>query len=400
MGRPDARRAELVLCLADGTVLGSTPSFAVTSPWAPEVAPVCDAATVLLGERPTILRILEFVARPDGQPDLTRYLAEIPRPPAAALRPVTGDPLAPVPHRMPWASVGGPAALLGWAAQALAVQGIELTGEAAQQRTWNLSTLWRLPTTQGTVWLKAVPPFFAHEGALLERLARHAVPRVLARSPGAVLLAEIPGDDLYDHEPAQARAMVDLLVDIQRDQRSYLAELFRLGLPDWRMPALRDAVTPVFERYADALPASDRAAVASVLAGWDGRTADLDACGLSDMLVHGDFHPGNVRGSGGELVLLDWGDSGIGHPLLDEAAFTERMPRPEADAVRAHWADVWARTVPGSDATRAMTLLSPIAALRQAAVYQGFLDRVEPDERFYHRDDPVRWLERAAAVAA
>ncbi|MEO1248940.1 MAG: phosphotransferase, partial [Pseudomonadota bacterium] len=29
-------------------------------------------------------------------------------------------------------------------------------------------------------------------------------------------------------------------------------------------------------------------------------------------MVHGDFHPGNVRGDGNRLTLIDWGDCGIG----------------------------------------------------------------------------------------
>ena len=41
--------------------------------------------------------------------------------------------------------------------------------------------------------------------------------------------------------------------------------------------------------------------------------------------MHGDFHPGNLRGDGRHLRLLDWGDSGVGHPLLDETAFCQRL---------------------------------------------------------------------------
>ena len=43
--------------------------------------------------------------------------------------------------------------------------------------------------------------------------------------------------------------------------------------------------------------------------------------------------------------------------------------------------------------------LAPLAAARPAVIYQGFLDRIEPSEHPYHRDDPAVWL-RNAAVAA
>lgn len=44
-------------------------------------------------------------------------------------------------------------------------------------------------------------------------------------------------------------------------------------------------------------------------------------------------------------------------------------------------------------------LLEPVAALRQAVIYRGFLDGIEPSERVYHADDPPLWLRRAAELA-
>ncbi|TME23675.1 MAG: hypothetical protein E6I75_29140 [Chloroflexi bacterium] len=128
------------------------------------------------------------------------------------------------------------------------------------------------------------------------------------------------------------------------------------------------------------------------------RFAEVVACGLEDTLVHGDFHPGNFRGDGSALTLLDWGDSGVGHPLLDQAAFLDRIPGDALQAVRDHWFRLWRTFAPGSDPAHASALLGPIAAARQALVYQGFLDRIEPTEHAYHRLDPADWLRRTAAL--
>jgi hypothetical protein len=38
--------------------------------------------------------------------------------------------------------------------------------------------------------------------------------------------------------------------------------------------------------------------------------------------------------------------------------------------------------------------------LREAAVYQGFLDNIEPSERVYHVDDVMPALTTASALAA
>lgn len=132
--------------------------------------------------------------------------------------------------------------------------------------------------------------------------------------------------------------------------------------------------------------------------GLEDRFARVAACGLPDTLVHGDFHPGNFRGDDSNLVLLDWGDCGVGHPLLDEAAFFDRVPTDAVETVRRHWHVEWTTAVPGSDPDRASQLLRPVAAARQALIYRNFLDGIEPSEHPYHAADPADWLHRTAAL--
>jgi hypothetical protein len=55
---------------------------------------------------------------------------------------------------------------------------------------------------------------------------------------------------------------------------------------------------------------------------------------------------------------------------------------------------------PGCDPRRAGQLLEPVAALRQAVVYDAFLSEVEPSERRYHAGDPATWFTTAGELAA
>jgi hypothetical protein len=96
--------------------------------------------------------------------------------------------------------------------------------------------------------------------------------------------------------------------------------------------------------------------------------------------------------------LLNWGESGVGRPLLDQPAFLDRVPSGTDGAVRAHWLQQWSEAVPGSDPARASVLLAPVAAARRAVIYRTFLDNIEPSEQPYHRADPAQWLIRAAAL--
>src|SRR4030095_7764950 len=164
-----------------------------------------------------------------------------------------------------------------------------------------------------------------------------------------MLPAEMGGEDLYAAGLPLQRDMVDLLVELQRRWADGVAELLALGLPDWRAGALGAAIADVVERARAEICAADRASLADFVRGLPGRFDAVAACGFHDSLVHGDFHPGNFRGDGSTLTLLDWGDSGVGHPLLDLPAFLERVPASAIGSVRAHWLQQWRDAVPGSD---------------------------------------------------
>ena len=116
--------------------------------------------------------------------------------------------------------------------------------------------------------------------------------------------------------------------------------------------------------------------------------------------MHGDFHPGNWRSDGHSLVLLDWGDVGVGHPMLDMSSFEEYVPDDLQPRIRQAWIDAWTSERAGSDPARAEALIGPIASLRRAVIYQRFLDHIEPSERPYHAADPRDWLRSAIELAA
>ena len=393
---PPARTARLVLVAQDGAVVGALAPLPVATPWWQDIAPVVSAVRERWGVEVTVLRLLtaSLPAPPGGE---VTYLAEVDRLPMAAE--LWKSELDEHPLRLAFAKPGGPAADLAWAAARLAERGMGPTAPPIQIRTWNLSSLWRLPCGERAAWLKVVPPFFAHEGALLAHLAGNRVPALLARDGARSLLAEIEGDDLYEAMPAQHAEMIDMLVDLQCAQAGCVEGLLALGLPDWRAGALTEALAVTVERVAPQLEAADRVSLERFLHELPASWTDLAACGLPDTLVHGDFHSGNFRGSGEALTLLDWGDSGVGHALLDQAAFLDRIPARAVDAARRRWADRWRRRIPGCDPERAASLIVPIAAARQALIYQGFLDRIEPSEHPYHRADPADWLARTAAFA-
>jgi hypothetical protein len=386
----------VVLTTCAGQILGALPPIRIATPWWQDVEPLVDAVRARHRVEVTILRLLD-AARDQAPGGAVTYLAEtsdaVEAPPYEG---ILGDH----PLRAAYARPGGPAADLTWAREVLAKQGLESTQPPVQVRTWNLSSLWRLETLAGRLWLKVLPAFIAREASLLTHLAGEKVPVLVGADGPRVLMADIPGRDLYGATTAEILGMVDLLVDLQARRIGRESELLGVGVADWRAPALTAAVHAVIKRAAADLGADERSVLGRFADDLPRRLAAAAACGLGETLVHSDFHPGNLRGENGALTLIDWGEGAVGHPLLDQAAMLENIGPDQVEPARAHWADRWRQAVPGADPMTAFQLLRPVAIARQAAVYQGFLDNIEPSEHPYHRADPAERLRRAAAVLA
>lgn len=345
-----------MLCTPAGDVLGALPRFEVETPWWMEVAPLVEVARRRFDVEVTVLRLLETEEPWPPHGGAVTYLAETDDHPVG-LEPAMVD-MTDHPLRARWARPGGVQALIDWADGH-----IVRTAPAQQLRTWNLSTILRLPTDEGPVWLKAVPPFFAHEPRVIPRV-REVGPELIAHDDGVMLLRDVPGEDRY---AAPKPWMVQRWVAVQHEWSADID-----GLPDWRPGSF----IPLVER----LDCPD-----DLLDELPRRFEQLAECGLPDTIVHGDFHAGNWRGT----TLLDWGDSGMGHPLFDQPAFGE---------VNAPWIETWKRVRPKSDPERAAQLIAPIAALRQAHIYRMFIEHIEPSEHCYHRNDTAEWLTKAVAL--
>ena len=376
------RIVTLVLVGPDGEVLGAREPFEAAVPWWQEVPG--------FGPDVQVLRLLH-ADRPEPPGGHVTYLAEVDGA-APVAGPAPAVDLGPHPKRAPYAEVGGPAASIAWAT------GLLPGTTAHQQRTWNLSAIWRLDDAGGrpVAWLKQVPHFFAHEPAAIRLLAGVApglVPELIADGEqGRMLLAHAPGEDRYEAGAELCAEIAAAFHPIQAhfaehpEALSVLPDL-RFGLPDAvqrfaRVAEPHYATTPGLEKLIDDLPR---------------RFAALAECGLPDTLVHGDLHPGNVRtDDAGRLTIMDWGDCTFGHPAFDILRLTGGLT--DGDPLVADWAERWRRTVPGSDPERAVALFRPLFHLRGSMIYADFLANIEPSEYPYHAADVPACLARAASI--
>jgi hypothetical protein len=398
-----ARKVTLVLVDPLGEPLGVLPPFTVESPWWPEVGEVADAVRALWGLDVVVLRTIGPPDRPGPPGGRVTYVAEVPTTSKLpALVPAGAEiraDLAPHRRRMPWAAPGGPAATTRWATATLTAMGQPPTA-IVQRKSWNLSAIWRVETAESMFWLKQLPAFLAHEPALLRWLGTAApgsATELVASADRRALLAHVPGEDQFGAPATELRQMLTDLHRIQVHATGRLDELLALGVPDRRADLALAAILDVTARYGPTLAPAPRTSLDTLVDTLPERFAAVAACGVPDTLVHGDFTGGNVRSDGKHRVIIDWGDSTIGHPAMDIARAIGGLQTAEAGQLVSEWSARWRTDTPGCDPERALELMRPVVELLYAVVYAGFLDQIEPSEWPYHRDDPADCLRTAAA---
>jgi hypothetical protein len=389
------------LVVHDGALLGSLLPFEVTSPWWADVEPVAVELDRRLGARTAVLRMVTATGALMRGGEVT-YLAE------ALTMPTSGrtwdgapdpDVLVPHQHRMRWAEPGGPARVLDWATNELRALGRPLTGPPVQVKSWNLSCLYRLPTAAGRVWIKCTPPFLAPEALAIGYVAEQdpgLAPDVLAATVdgGCTLMADVPGTDCWKPDVATVEDVLRRYIAVQ----VALAGHDLPGLPDHRVSTLAARADRLLAPgVTGGLDAAEREALSRLVAGLPDRAAAIEAAGLPETLVHGDFHPGNWRSDGRHRVIVDWCETSHGHPARNLLRLAEWLPDPLAALATDCWAAEWRAAVPGSDPPRAAELMRPVHHLEAALTYQGFLDGIEPDERPYHEGDPAEQIRMALA---
>jgi len=372
MSEQNKKRVTLVVVNADGQIRGQTPERVVANPHWQDTDGIQDAFAGAV-----LLRLLDVDTSDHKDGVWLCYLAQFPptQIPDNLIECSLPESIF-LEHdlRMPWARVNGPEMDLEWAQQF-----VELKGTCVQVRTWNLSSIWSIPSRSGNVWLKCVPPFFLHEARVLELMADQSVPTLLAHDGHRMLLENMPGRDGYSCSNEERFAGIEQLVKLQTRSIHMKEEFVQAGVPCLTLPIIAEACCQLLiKRRAES-------ETADFIASLPDRLKVLADSDIADVLVHGDFHSGNVRVGVTPPIIFDWGDSFVGHPFLDMAWL-------RSETVLQEWLALWQKHYPDEDVSMLWQQIRPLARLRTALVYQNFLDNIEPSEHIYHEADVVELI--------
>lgn len=231
------------------------------------------------------------------------------------------------PERSPWCEPGWLPRFEAWVSSAVTAAGAGEVESFVPHRAWGISAVYRVGTSAGVFWAKAVYDGFRHEPAITVFLDQHfpgSVPSPVAveATEHWMLLRHLEGElvsSQFERTPDAVRA----LVGIQAASVPYLDRLLAVGGVDRGVERLATDLAealghPVTRSMVD-LPDAE---VAGLCDAVDDAVATVLGLGLpARTLVHGDFHGSNVMLLGNRVSIFDWSDAAVSHPLVDIGAW-------------------------------------------------------------------------------
>ena len=268
----------------------------------------------------------------------------------------------------------------------------------------------RVDTPDGRCWFKAVFPHFRHEPmmtAFLDREMPGSIAPIIAvdADEGWLLLDEV-GPDTLASNPFAHRPAIEHLVAMQRAFGGRTDELVAAGfrrrelseLPNLLAAAL---ASPAVSPWIDLSP--DR--IGRLVDWLTEAVAEIDALGVPDTLVHGDFNPGNIAIHQGHPVLFDWSDAAVSHPLVDVVTWASWF-RDDVERVDELWTmflQAWTGVIPATRFDALRPTFEAVAGAYHTVSYAGILAALEPSRRSEHADSVTGFfalLDGAVAIGS
>jgi hypothetical protein len=231
----------------------------------------------------------------------------------------------------PFARSGWLGRLREWVQQQLGAHGLVLADGQRHVNSSPFFNLMRFETADDSaVWFKAVGEPNLREYPITVGLGRD-YPRYFPKLLGTHtewhgwLTAEAGLPLLEDdHDIENWKTAVETLADLQVELVNRESYLLDLGCTDWRIDQITRRIDPfltAMEEIMQLQPETPPPILSKCELDELGETLKsacqrLQALGIPNTYIHGDFGPHNLLSSGTQCLFIDLAESGVGHPFL------------------------------------------------------------------------------------
>ena len=248
----------------------------------------------------------------------------------------------------PWMAEHGMAQYLDWAVTALISMGYTLRGTIQQIKNAYVSSIFRIPTDAGAMYLKIASSVYVNTAAKEKLLtdSMGGTPVFVAVSPDgfASITKEMPGHDCQTGDAGQYKSWLESWGEKQAQTASKNAYGLIDCSPQKLLAEIADferQVNHIFEATNRPLSKADRSLLSAKLAEVRESLEQLCQYPIPNALCHADIRPGNVRIMEDTEVLYDWGMSFYGHPFYDALHFLHVVRRQLSEKQKAEIIDAY-----------------------------------------------------------
>jgi hypothetical protein len=247
----------------------------------------------------------------------------------------------------------------------LAQHGVEPAGEVEKVHDRPWSTVLRVPTGDGDLFLKQEHPMQACEVPLVDALFRRwpdRVPEVVAADTArSWLLLRDAGVSVAASGAVDAfPKALGLYGELQAAETAHVDDFLAMGFRDLRLSIVRDLYEPFFERD-HGLEQDEVVRLLALAPKYRDLCAQLEALDLPASIQHDDLHQWNLFVRGERIGIYDWGDSSVAFPLWSWLkplrSLVEYGVDPEP--ARAAYLSAWTQVRPEQSLREALELALP-----------------------------------------
>ncbi len=233
-------------------------------------------------------------------------------------------------QKAPWDAGGWLEAATANATAALLLAGRPPTGEWTNVRTWARSCVRTVPTAAGILWIKhsyRLPPGEEVVVAELSRRWPAVLPTIVATWPGGFAMEAIPGEELTaGHALKDWVVVARTIAEIAAGETVHAEEWLERGVRDRRPAEWPGQIAGLLgSPVLDTLDVEVRNAFEEFVD--DFTTRYLDAFELPPTLVHQDSGCCNIQVRSGRVVIFDWADVIVGHPMFSCDRLLDQAPQ-------------------------------------------------------------------------
>lgn len=223
-----------------------------------------------------------------------------------------------------------------WAIQLLLEKEYDLLGEFEniQETAW--SSVSRILTSSGYIYLKQVPPLLALEPTIIRILhdkLQANIPVIIdVNKKLNIFLMKDSGKAFYHFNKGENRiSLISNAISsykyIQNKSIPFVNDLIKLGVPDWRIKNLPELYKKLIDQeevlLEDGFSENEINKLSLNLDKCTSLCKELDEFQIPETLDHCDLHGGNILIDEHSCVItiIDWGETVITHPFFSLSFF-------------------------------------------------------------------------------